>query len=73
MKEVVHMPRCKHETALGCAVRIRLIERNMTQKELAEKVGCSQRYIWLIINGYRTGDKYMDAIREELNIDGETA
>ena len=63
------MPRCKHATALGRAIRLKLIERNMTQDELSAKIGCSTKYLWLIMSGERSGQKYMEALKKELGID----
>ena len=67
------MPRCKHTTPLGCAIRLKLIERNMTQNELSARIGCSTKYLWLIMSGERSGKKYLDALKKELEIDVESA
>lgn len=67
------MPRCKHTTPLGRAIRLKLIEKNMTQDELSAKIGCSTKYLWLIMSGERSGRKYMAALKKEPGIDVESA
>lgn len=67
------MPKCKRSTPLGCTIRLKLIEKNMTQEELSARIGCSSKYLWLIISGQRSGRKYMDALKRELGIDVESA
>ena len=46
----------------GKEIKIRLIELNMTQRELAEKVGVNENYLTDIVNGRRSGKKYRPAI-----------
>lgn len=67
------MPKCKHTTPLGRAIRLKLIEKNMTQEELSAKVGCSVKYLGLILSGARSGKKYLTALKKELEIDDESA
>ena len=43
----------------------------MTYGELGQLVGTSPVYISHIVNGYRSGDKYMKKIKEILGISGE--
>ncbi len=52
----------------GKRIKIRLIELGMTQTELARATGASRHYINHIISGYRTGDKYREAIERVLGI-----
>lgn len=40
---------------LGVQVKQRLIELNMTQRELAKKIGVNENYLSAILNGRRTG------------------
>ncbi|MBZ4644932.1 MAG: hypothetical protein PWR27_822 [Petroclostridium sp.] len=58
-------------TPFGKLVNNRLIELNMTQKKLAEKVGTSEAYLSMILRGKRSGEKYLDNIIKVLNIDKE--
>lgn len=52
-------------------IKTRLIELNMTQRELANKVGVNENYLTDILNGRRSGKKYMDSINKELNIEDD--
>jgi len=53
---------------LGIAIKKRLAELNMTQRQLAERIGTSEAYLNLIIYGERSGDKYLEHIESVLNI-----
>lgn len=53
---------------IGIIIKKRLVDLNMTQGELAEAVGVNVNYLGLIIYGYRSGTKYMDAIEKVLGI-----
>lgn len=55
-------------TPLGSIIKKRLIEVNKTQKELAEEIGASEKYLNLIIYGHRSGVKYIPRIEEVLDI-----
>jgi len=52
----------------GKIIKIRLVEKEMTQRELAERVGTSQKYLSQIIHGHKAGHKYIGAISEILEI-----
>lgn len=67
------MPKCRNITAIGQAIRLKLIEKNMTQEELCTKIGCSTKYLWLIMSGERSGRRYLEALKKELGIDVESA
>ena len=67
------MPKVKNITPIGQAIRLKLAERNMTQAELAARIGCNPKYLALIMMGARSGRKYLPALREELGIDVESA
>ncbi|RBP44972.1 helix-turn-helix transcriptional regulator [Garciella nitratireducens] len=54
-------------TPFGEEVKERLIDLNMTQKELAEKIGTSDVYLSMILHGERSGDKYLKRIQQVLN------
>lgn len=46
-------------TPLGKEIKKKLIDKDMTQVELAEQLGVTKQYITKIITGTRTGDKYL--------------
>ncbi len=56
-------------TSFGLKVKNRLADINMTQKELAEKLGTSNAYLSMILYGERSGKKYLDKIKSLLKID----
>ena len=56
-------------TPFGMAVRKRLIDKNMTQVELAALLGCNKQYIHKILVGERSGKKYMKEISRILGIE----
>lgn len=55
-------------TPFGLAVKKRLIDRNMTQAELAARLGCNKQYLHKILIGERSGKKYIGAIVKILEI-----
>lgn len=67
------MPRCTQITPIGTAIRLKLIEENITQEEFCGRIGCSKKYLWLIMSGKRSGKKYLAALNKELGIDVESA
>ncbi len=56
-------------TPFGKKVRKRLIDKGMTQVELAALVGCKKQYLHKILIGERSGRKYMGEIARILGID----
>lgn len=56
-------------TPFGREVKKRLIDKNMTQAELADLLGCGRQYLNKILYGTRSGDKYRDRIVEILEIE----
>ena len=50
-------------------IKKKLIDKDMTQVELAEQLGVTKQYITKIITGTRTGDKYLCRIGAILDID----
>ena len=56
-------------TAFGREVKKRLIDKDMTQIELAGLIGCNKQYLYSILVGERSGKKYMDEISKILEID----
>lgn len=53
----------------GKAVKIKLIELDMTQVELADLLGIKKQYLTRILNGDRSGKKYLPDILRILGID----
>lgn len=49
-------------------VRKKLIDKNMTQVELATLIGCNKQYIHKILTGERSGKKYLEKIGKILEI-----
>lgn len=56
-------------TPFGRQVRKKLIDRNMTQVELAALLGCNKQYLHKILVGERSGKKYIEAIAKILDIE----
>ena len=56
-------------TPLGAEIKKCLVDKEMTQKELAKKIGVSPKYIHLILYGERSGKKYIPAILLYLGLD----
>lgn len=56
-------------TPLGVAVKKALIEKGMTQVELADRVGANPNYIDLILHGQRSGKKYITRIANILDLE----
>ena len=56
-------------TPLGVQIKKALIDKNMSQVELAEQVGTSKQYLNLILYGERSGKKYMDQIKDVLELE----
>lgn len=55
-------------TPFGQKVKKKLIEKNMTQVELANLVGCNKQYLHKILVGERSGKKYIEIISQILDI-----
>ena len=58
-------------TPFGKRVKIRLVEENMTSKELAQAVGMAESTICDVIFGRNNRKKTQMAIAKVLGIDGE--
>lgn len=56
-------------TPLGKEIKKKLIDKDMTQVELAEQLGVTKQYITKIITGTRAGNKYLCRIGAILDID----
>lgn len=55
-------------TPFGKKVRKRLIDKGMTQVELAALLGCNKQYIHKILVGERSGKKYIEEISRILSM-----
>lgn len=55
-------------TPFGKTIKLRLVELEMSQEELAAMVGTTPQYINHIIYGERSGEKYIDEIKRVLQI-----
>lgn len=53
----------------GREVKKRLVELNMTQRELAKTIGANENYLTDILRGRRSGKKYREAISRVLDLD----
>ncbi len=56
-------------TPFGREVKIRLIEKSISQRELARNVGTTESYLCQILYGIRAGEKYITKIAAILDID----
>lgn len=60
-------------TEFGMQVRIELVKRNMTQVELADLLGIKKQYLYKILTGERSGERYVEDIKRILELDGKAA
>lgn len=56
-------------TLYGRMIQKRLIDKGMTQVELAKYLGCDPGYLCQILYGDRTGTKYREKISKLLDIE----
>lgn len=56
-------------TPLGREIKERLIEKDMTQRSLAEQLGIAPQYVTKILSGARSGERYLTKICVILDID----
>lgn len=56
-------------TAFGKQVKKRLIDKGMTQVELAALIGCNKQYLHKILCGERSGKKYLEDISRVLDVE----
>ncbi|WP_075201856.1 helix-turn-helix transcriptional regulator [Floricoccus tropicus] len=54
---------------LAVQVRVELVQKNMTQADLAKALGISQSYLSDILKGKRSSEKQIELIKKVLNID----
>ena len=58
-------------TPLGKDLKKKLADKDMSQVELAERVGTSKSYLSRIMRGGKSGEKYLTAICIVLDLDPE--
>ena len=58
-------------TPLGKDINKNLADKDMSQVELAERVGTSKSYLSRIMRGGKSGEKYLTAICIVLDLDPE--
>lgn len=58
-------------TPLGKDIKKKLVDKDMSQVELAERVGTSKSYLSRIMRGGKSGEKYLTAICIVLDLDPE--
>ncbi|ASN72398.1 hypothetical protein 10S7_21 [uncultured Caudovirales phage] len=58
-------------TPLGVVIKKALIDKGMTQVQLADNLGVNPKYINLILHGERSGKKYLDDIANLLELEPE--
>ena len=58
-------------TPLGKDIKKKLADKDMSQVELAERVGTSKSYLSRIMRGGKSGKKYLTAICIVLDLDPE--
>ncbi len=56
-------------TPFGKIVVKALTDQDRTKAQLAQEIGTSPQYLSYILNGTRTGEKYIEAIVAALNLD----
>jgi len=61
--------RNKRLTPFGRLVSKALIDQDMTRAALAAEVGISPQYLSYILNGTRSGKRYIEAIAQVLALD----
>ncbi len=59
----------KRLTPFGRLVSKALIDRDMTRRALAAAVGISPQYLSYMLNGTRSGKRYIEAIARVLELD----
>jgi transcriptional regulator with XRE-family HTH domain len=56
-------------TPFGVSVKKKLIDKRMSQVELADALGVKKQYLSLIFSGARSGEKYRNRIIEILELE----
>jgi len=56
-------------TRLGIKVKKWLLDRNMTQRELAQRLGMGEQYLSKILYGQKPVGKYLPALAEVMGMD----
>lgn len=68
VKEVALLKRKRQMTAFEVEVKKRLLDRGMTQTELADRLGIRKQYLILIFSGKRKNSRYVGRIKEILDM-----
>ncbi|KEI09316.1 hypothetical protein Z957_05300 [Clostridium sp. K25] len=55
-------------TSFGVEVKKKLIELDMTQRELSRQIGINENYLTDILRGRRAGTKYREKIIKKLKL-----
>ncbi|HBV67227.1 MAG TPA: transcriptional regulator [Clostridiales bacterium] len=55
----------------GIKIKKGLVEKNMTQRDLAKKLSMNEQYLADIIHGRRSGNMYIDRIYDELGLNSD--
>lgn len=72
LKDGDHMAGQKNKlTPLGKDIKKKLVDIDMSQVELAERVGTTKSYLSQVMRGDRSGAKYLIAICDILDLDPE--
>lgn len=66
------MAKKKTLSSLGIQIKTRLIEMNLTQRELAKYLGIKDSYLNMIMYGERSGKKYLKAIEAFIKKEPDT-
>lgn len=65
---VMYMAKKLGYTELGKQIKKRLIDKDMTTRQLADALGITPQYMNKILHGERSGKKYMKEIKRILDI-----
>lgn len=57
-------------TPVGLAVKKRLLDLNLSQRDLAERLDVGESYVSMILSGERNSSDFMEKILNEIGLDG---
>ena len=58
----------RNYSKLGKQIKKKLIDNDMTAAQLADALGTTPQYLNKILHGERSGEKYIEKIKQLLNI-----
>ena len=58
----------RNYSKLGKQIKKKLIDNDMTAAQLADALGTTPQYLNKILHGERSGEKYIEKIKQFLNI-----